>query len=867
LPWITIRPFRRNIVAIPRAARAFRNPTPLLVMGASIFLPAFTMAHTQTATTTTLSSSGAAGNYTLTGTISASSGNAAAALSGTVSFVDTTDASAVLATANLVASSSSSLSWKPFTTTVAVKQPQGIAVADFNGDGIPDLAVAALAPSSNIGVIALFTGKGDGTLSTPTLYPLNSIPTGIVVGSFGGGHGNSDLAVIDSTASGSVNFFLNDGQGFFTPGSSVTVPNTAGAIAVGPNNAYLAVTVGSTSGGVAILTLSAQGVWSLTSTVSVDAYPAGIVTTSHGIAVSHCAPAPAAGEVTTLTPSGSSFQVAKNYTVGNCAISIAAGSFRATGTDLMVANNRDNRAQALLDDGTGNYAVETPFAVGIAPYGLVIYDFNKDGKADFAVASQTGNSVWIYTGKGDGTFNAPAVVSVGSGPQAVAAASFATGNTVDLAVTNTMGGTVTNLVSQVGPVSTATANKIAVPGTGSHLVVAQYSGDANYSASQSTGVALTAQLVVTSLAVSANPASAAAGQQVALSATLSPYNANGVSTNGESVTFSSGGASLGTAPLSSGVATLNLATLVAGSHSVTASYAGDANFAAGTAPAVTVIVSGAAAPIATVSPSGLTFASQSAGTTSSPQNITLTNSGHAALTITSIAATGPFKQTNTCGSSVAVTSSCTIAVSFAPTAGGAATGSLAITDNASGSPQTVTLTGTGATVGVSSGSPPLAVTAPGGSATAAIQLSSVSGFSGSVNLTCTVAFQGSGTAANPPACSLNPTQVQVSGTSNATSTLTVTTTAATVAAIHPFRDAGLALGGLFLVVAIPRKRRGTLLLVLLLIAVCGGFAGCGGKTPSSTSNQTGTTTGSYIVTVTATSGNTTATTPVPLTVN
>ncbi|MBV9303612.1 MAG: choice-of-anchor D domain-containing protein [Acidobacteriaceae bacterium] len=101
------------------------------------------------------------------------------------------------------------------------------------------------------------------------------------------------------------------------------------------------------------------------------------------------------------------------------------------------------------------------------------------------------------------------------------------------------------------------------------------------------------------------------------------------------------------------------------------------------------------APAVSLSKTSLTFASQLVGTTSSAQPVTLTNSGSATLTISSIVATGDYAQTNTCGSSVAAGGNCTISVTFHPTATGTRTGTVTITDNASGSPQSTSLTGTG----------------------------------------------------------------------------------------------------------------------------------------------------------------------------
>ncbi len=112
--------------------------------------------------------------------------------------------------------------------------------------------------------------------------------------------------------------------------------------------------------------------------------------------------------------------------------------------------------------------------------------------------------------------------------------------------------------------------------------------------------------------------------------------------------------------------------------------------------------------VASLSPSSLTFASQAVGATSAAQTITLNNTGNAALTLTSIALTGTnpgdFAQTNTCGSSVAAGANCTISVTFTPAASGTLTAAVTLTDNATGSPQTVSLSGTG-TMAVTSVSP------------------------------------------------------------------------------------------------------------------------------------------------------------------
>ena len=113
---------------------------------------------------------------------------------------------------------------------------------------------------------------------------------------------------------------------------------------------------------------------------------------------------------------------------------------------------------------------------------------------------------------------------------------------------------------------------------------------------------------------------------------------------------------------------------------------------AGTGIAVTRIVS--------LSASSLTFTNQMVGLTSPAQGITLNNTGNSTLTLSGLAFNGTnateFAETDNCGGSVAAGASCTINVTFSPTATGTRTGTLDITDNATSppSPQTVALTGT-----------------------------------------------------------------------------------------------------------------------------------------------------------------------------
>ncbi len=98
---------------------------------------------------------------------------------------------------------------------------------------------------------------------------------------------------------------------------------------------------------------------------------------------------------------------------------------------------------------------------------------------------------------------------------------------------------------------------------------------------------------------------------------------------------------------------------------------------------------------AAVSPASLSFGDQAVGTNSASKSVTLTNSGTGPLTIGSIAASGDFTESNNCSGSLAAKSSCTVNVTFNPSATGAVTGALTFTDSATTSPQRVKMTGTG----------------------------------------------------------------------------------------------------------------------------------------------------------------------------
>ncbi len=183
----------------------------------------------------------------------------------------------------------------------------------------------------------------------------------------------------------------------------------------------------------------------------------------------------------------------------------------------------------------------------------------------------------------------------------------------------------------------------------------------------------------------------------------------------------------------------------------------------------------ATAPAVSLSPTSLTFTSQTLNTTSAAQTITLTNSGTASLGITNITASAQYAQTNTCGSSVAAGSKCTVSVTFTPTATGTQTGSITIADNATGSPQTVGLTGTGASSGGAT-----TVSLSASSLTFAIQEVGTSSTTKNVNVTNTGSSALTVTSVVPTGdfSQTNTCATSVNSGSRCTITVTFTPTAA-----------------------------------------------------------------------------------------
>ena len=113
----------------------------------------------------------------------------------------------------------------------------------------------------------------------------------------------------------------------------------------------------------------------------------------------------------------------------------------------------------------------------------------------------------------------------------------------------------------------------------------------------------------------------------------------------------------------------------------------------------TIQVNGSGYTVATLTPSSFSYAGTTVGASSPSQTATLTNTGKAVMTISSILISGSgassYSDSTSCGSTLATGASCSIAITFKPTTSGTLAATLTVSDNGPGGHQTITLTGTG----------------------------------------------------------------------------------------------------------------------------------------------------------------------------
>jgi 6-phosphogluconolactonase (cycloisomerase 2 family) len=444
----------------------------------------------------------------------------------------------------------------------------------------------------------------------------------------------------------------------------------------------------------------------------------------------------------------------------NCTISVtfAPESGTSTGTvtaSLSIADNVSGSPQTVTLTGTATSAGAP--AVVIAPTTLT---FPSQTVGTSSVAQTV-----TLTNSGNATLNITSVAITGA-------------NAGDYSETNTCGTILAasaNCAISVTFKPTATGTR-----TASISIADNASGSPQTVALSGTGAAATAPVVTRSPTTLTFASQTVGTNSVAQTVTLTnsgnaTLNITGVTITGANAGDYSETNTCGATLAASANCSISVTfkPTASGARTASVSIADNASGSPQTVPLSGTAVA-APAPAVTFAPTSLTFASQLVASSSAAQSITLTNSGNATLSVSGVAITGTnagdYSETNTCGATLAASANCAISVTFKPTASGTRTASVSITDNASGSPQTVALSGTAVAPDFSLTASPAALSVTAGqSGTATIAVTPSNGFNQAVSFSCS----GLPTGAS---CSFSPSTVTPTG-SAASTTLAISTSA------------------------------------------------------------------------------------------
>ncbi len=500
--------------------------------------------------------------------------------------------------------------------------PMSVAVGDLNGDGIPDLVVASQCASSvncGTGQVSVLLGNGDGTFQSPVPY---STGTGssyfVVIGDFNG-DGSPDLAVANQTsqtANSTIAILLGNGDGTFqAPVSYSTGAPSAVFLAAADFNGDgaldLAVANSGTQDSVSILLGNGNGSFQTAAIYgSGGAFVNALaVADFNGDGAPDLAVINGCASDSNLTCSGSgavgvllgngdgTFQAPVSYgSGGNYANSVAIADFNGDGIpDLAVGNYGPSAGGSsagvlslLLGNGDGTFQPAATFGTGgDFTASVAAGDFNQDGQPDVAVINQCSSSgncvngvagVALNTASGFNRYASSTSLTSSVNPAAANQAVLLTA-TVTPAFNN--GAPTGNMTFYNGAAALATvalssgqaAYTAAFASPGPQALQAVYSGNNNYAASSS---AVVSEIVGTPVTLTSSLNPAPFNQSATFTATVAGTGGTPTGT----VTFMDGTTSLGTIRLANGTAAVTK-SLTAGTHSITATYNGDSNFAPG----------------------------------------------------------------------------------------------------------------------------------------------------------------------------------------------------------------------------------------------------------------------------------------------
>ena len=400
------------------------------------------------------------------------------------------------------------------------------------------------------------------------------------------------------------------------------------------------------------------------------------------------------------------------------------GAYGAAGTDKVyntLSNGQDFSDYVEVEDCGQNIAIQDAVGCPGADQGLTVLN---DGQSEFVILNAIGFNIPVAS------MTSPTPGSTLPGTSATFTWKAATAATDYVLYVGTTGVGSFDIFQNASTPSTATSQAVTgLPTTGTVYVRVWSDIDGFYSSVDYTYTAGTAAPAVTLSPTSLTFASTTVGSTTAAqtvtvkntgTATLTLTSETLTGTNASSFVISANTCSTSLAASATCAVSVEFKPTAAGALTASLSVADNAT---GSPQTATLSGTGTAAtaPAVTLSPTSLTFASTAEGATTAAQTVTVKNSGTAALTLTSETLTGADPSSfvisaNTCTTSLAVGATCAVSVEFKPAATGALTASLSIADNATGSPQSATLSGTGtgsATVTLSNGSLTFASTSEG----------------------------------------------------------------------------------------------------------------------------------------------------------
>jgi Bacterial Ig-like domain (group 3)/FG-GAP-like repeat len=666
---------------------------------------------------------------------------------GAFTFVDTTNGNTSLGTAPLV--NTVPLAFTTKSLSSVGPSPDSIVVRDFNNDGIPDVATS----NEGDGTVSVLLGKGDGTFTAaPNLF-VGSRPKSIAAGDFNG-DGFQDLAIANSKDA-TVSVLLGKGDGTFTTKSTPSVGLTPNSVTVGDfNNDGIPdlATANEEDNTVTVLLGNGDGTFKKSTLAAMDGPSFAVAGDFNGDGIQDIATINGDDTVAVFLSNGDgTFKANTTFAVGDAPSAVVVGDFNGDGIlDIATANyNANGTVTVLLGNGDGTFKTGTTYAAGFGPTSILASDFNNDGVTDLIVLGDS--HVMALQGNGDGTFTPGFPYYPGGLPSNIAVGDFNGDGNQDFVTADGSYSTVAASLSQFGEFLSVTLNGVSVSGGGTHLVDVSFAGDANYSPVSSNTVSLTGTqtATATSLTLSSSPSTANFGQQVVLMAKLTPYNSGSLTTNTENIVFQSNGTTIGTVPLASGVAVLNITSLPVGTDNITAAYAGDTNFNASTSAAAVVTVTATTTPLtptlsfapianvvngvapftvsATSASSGaVTYAVTSGPATISGATVTVTGVGTVVLSASQAAAGNYTAATTTASFNVTAPVVLDFTLSAGQTqsqtiqAGASATYTLQIAPSANAYPASVTFSASGAPSGASVSFSPTTVAANAGAATVTV---------------------------------------------------------------------------------------------------------------------------------------------------